>query len=54
MITRRKFLRDGVAAFTGTVTAIKWIFAVVAMAATAAALIALVIQRIRSRDSART
>lgn len=42
---------DGLAAFTSTVTTIKWIFAFSAMAATAAALIALVVQRMRSRTA---
>lgn len=43
---------DSLAAFTGTVTAVKWIFAFSAMAATAAALVALVVQRRQARRSA--
>ncbi len=42
---------DGLAAFTSTVTTIKWIFAISAMVATVAALIALVVQRVRSRGA---
>ena len=44
---------DGVASLAGTITAIKWIFAVAAMIATAAALIALVVQRVRSKSASR-
>lgn len=42
---------DSVAVFTSTVTLIKWLFTFSAMAATAAALIALVVQRIRARGA---
>jgi len=40
---------DGLATFTSTVTTIKWIFAFSAMAATAAALVAFLVQRVRAR-----
>lgn len=45
---------DGVATFTSTATTIKWIFVISAMVATAAALAALVIQRVRGRGTAST
>jgi hypothetical protein len=43
---------DGLAAFTSTATTVKWIFAISSMAATAAALVALVVQRRRSGRAA--
>ena len=43
---------DNVAVFTSTVTTIKWIFAIAAMAATAGGLGALVLRRLRTRGAA--
>ena len=43
---------DGVAAFTSTVTTIKWIFMISAIAATVVALAMLVVQRLRARGTA--
>jgi hypothetical protein len=42
---------DGLAATTSLVTVVKWLFAIAFMGATAAALVALVVQRLRARPA---